>query len=319
MSSSSQLQGAVALGIACNNMQIFALPSLILLLGSIVSLPTQGSPLPKAESERNCWLRHTAERVQVNLREPTSVEFSNLRSGYSVYSPFSVDFAVRGMGVVPAGQQHDKAGHHHILIDQRLPASITAPIPFNDKHRHFGKAQTGTLLELPAGKHTLRLLFADHQHKPHFVFSPEITVEVLGPRPAVTPALSANPTVAECQAWYESELTRPRPAGPWLDVVNLRSGETVSSPFNLRLGVGGFGVAAKEVTVEGTGHFVLEFASKTGKPVAAPDLSNGATQVNLYLPIGNYRLRVRFVTADGKRDLLPAQELDLVVAGQDRL
>ena len=116
----------------------------------------QAEPLPKDDRERACWLQHTRERTRVKLTEPTVVDFSNLRDGQTVRSPFQVDFAVRGMGVVPAGKPHPKAGHHHVLIDTPLPLNVGDQIPFNNGHRHFGKAQTGTTLELPPGPHKLR-------------------------------------------------------------------------------------------------------------------------------------------------------------------
>ena len=291
---------------------------LVTLLLAAPLLAATAAPLPKDDAERACWLQHTRERTRVNLREPTVVEFSNLRDGFEVRSPFSVEFAVRGMGVVPAGKKQERTGHHHILIDQRLPLDVTAAIPFNDKHRHFGKGQTSTALDLPAGKHTLRLLFADHDHKPYFVYSSEITVNVLGPRGDKTLRIDPAQRDASCTAWYQDEISRPHAAGAWVDAVNLRSGEPINSPFNLRLGVGGFGVSAKGVTVEGTGHFVIEL-TLGGKPVPAPDLSNGATQANLFLAPGSYVMRLRFVSSDGQRELVPAQELAVPVVAQDRL
>ena len=170
---------------------------------------------------------------------------SNLRDGYVVRSPFRVDFAVRGMGVVPAGKPHPKAGHHHVLVDTSLPMNPTEKIPFNDFHRHFGKGQTGTAIALPPGPHTLRLLFADHDHRPYFVFSPELKVVVSGPRS--TTALRIDPAnfAATCKAWYTDERSRPRPDGQRVVVTNLRDNEPVVSPFNLRLAVDGFGIAPK--------------------------------------------------------------------------
>ena len=38
-------------------------------------------------------------------------------------------------------------------------------IPADDKHLHFGKGQTETMVKLPPGKHTLMLQFADGAHK----------------------------------------------------------------------------------------------------------------------------------------------------------
>ena len=75
--------------------------------------------------------RIPAQRTAVDLREPVSVHFSNIKSGYRVRTPFWVEFGIRGMGVIPAGNANEKAGHHHILIDTPLPRDHTAPIPFS--------------------------------------------------------------------------------------------------------------------------------------------------------------------------------------------
>lgn len=93
------------------------------------------------------------------------------------------------MGVAPvAAGKIEGTGHHHILIDRPFPADIKAPIPFdkpgeylNQSYKHFGKGETETVLDLPPGKHTLRLLFADHQHVPYYIASKEITIEVMKP------------------------------------------------------------------------------------------------------------------------------------------
>lgn len=113
--------------------------------------------------------------------------FVNLKDGDKVNSPFRVAFVVSGMGVAPvkAGKLPG-TGHHHILIDLPLPADIKAPIPFDkpgeylhQHYKHFGGGETETVLNLPPGKHTLRLLFADHAHVPYYIASKEIHIEVL--------------------------------------------------------------------------------------------------------------------------------------------
>jgi hypothetical protein len=119
--------------------------------------------------------------------------FTNIKDGDKVKSPFRVAFAVSGMGISPvkAGPQ-EGTGHHHILIDTPMPVDIRAPIPFdkpgeykNQRYKHFGGGETETVLDLPPGKHTLRLLFADHTHVPYYVTSNQISIEVLSapPRP----------------------------------------------------------------------------------------------------------------------------------------
>ena len=290
----------------------------VALSGLVLCSATLAAPLPKGDLERACWLRHTAERTRVSIKEPTAVDFSNLRSGYRLRSPFQVDFAVRGMGVVPAGQALAGTGHHHVLVDTSLPASITDKIPFSDHHKHFGKGQTFAVLDLPPGPHRLRLLFADHDHRPYFVFSPEITVHVAGPRSAQPLVIDGRNFDATCDAWYQDEVARPRPPAEPLAIVNLRDGEPVSSPLNVRFGVDGFGVCAAGVTADRTGHFLLEIV-KDGRLLRSVDLANGATQSNLALDNGPHVLRLRFVDGSGKRDLLPAADTQVLVNGQERL
>jgi hypothetical protein len=269
-------------------------------------------PLPKDERERACWLQHTRDRTRVKLTEPTSVDFSNLRDGQTVRSPFQVDFAVRGMGVVPAGKPHPKAGHHHLLIDTPLPINVGSQIPFNDGHRHFGKAQTGTAVELPAGRHTLRLLFADHEHRPFFVYSPEITVNVTGPRSAEPVRIEAG-----CEAWYLEEISRPRAPGPRIQISNLRDGESVVSPLNVRLVADGLGVAPRGNGGPANGHFMLDVQA-AGKSVQVVDLGNGATQSNLFLSPGAYLLRLRLLDDARAKDLAPPADLNVNVVAQER-
>ena len=101
-------------------------------------------------------------------------------------------------------------------------------------------------------------------------------------------------------------------------VLNLRDGEPVASPFNLRFGVDGWGVCAAGLQAERTGHFRLELR-QDDRLVRTVDLSNGATQINLTLPDGRYAMSLRFVGGAGTRDLLPPYEATLVVTGQERL
>ncbi len=113
--------------------------------------------------------------------------FVNIKDGDKVRSPFRVAFSVTGMGVSPVkAGKIEGTGHHHILINMRLPVDIKKPIPFdkadeyhNQRYKHFGKGETEAVLDLPPGKHTLRLLFADHNHVPYYIASKELTIEVM--------------------------------------------------------------------------------------------------------------------------------------------
>lgn len=276
-------------------------------------------PMPEGDAEQRCWLQHTRERTRANLRETTSVEFSNLAGGMAVRSPLAVDFAVRGMGVAPAGVALAGTGHHHILVDKALPASVTDKIPFDDRHRHFGKGQTGTQLDLPPGRHTLRLLFADHDHRPYFVFSKEIAVTVTGPRTSTAaPKVDPSKFAETCDAWYADQLSTPAPKDEPLRVLNVRAGEPLTSPFNLRLGVDGYFVSAASVKAEKTGHFELDLLDARRQVVQSFKLVNGATQVNVFVGPGDYLARLRLLGPTGA-DLLPAHELALKVTRAEAL
>src|SRR5262249_18524041 len=133
-------------------------------------------------------------------------------------------------------------------------------------------------------------------------------------RTAEAPKIDPHNFEASCQAWYEDEVARPRPPGEWVAIANLREGETVSSPFNARFTVDGWGVCASGQSAEKTGHFIVE-AMRDGKLQRSLDLANGATQSNLDLPNGNYVLRLRFVDAKSRADLLPASDTAIFVAG----
>lgn len=127
-----------------------------------------------------CSANTAAERTRPLVNEAKTVYFVNLRDGDKVTSPFRIAFGLIGMGVAPAGIKIANTGHHHLLINEKLSNEMMfKAIPFTDKYRHYGKGETEATLELPVGKHTLRLLFADADHKPYYVSSKEITIEVV--------------------------------------------------------------------------------------------------------------------------------------------
>ena len=107
------------------------------------------------------------------------VYFIAPKNGAKVKGPVKVVMGLSGMGIAPAGTDAADTGHHHILVDAEAP-NVDAPIPVDDKHRHFGKGQTETTLDLPPGKHTLQLVLGDKNHIPHnpAVMSNKITITV---------------------------------------------------------------------------------------------------------------------------------------------
>ncbi|CAN5244274.1 hypothetical protein BH11PSE10_BH11PSE10_01970 [soil metagenome] len=272
-----------------------------LLLAAVMGSPLNADPLPADPLARRCWLSHTSERTALDLREPLVVRFTNLREGQVLRSPFWVEFGVRGMGVIPAGNKNEHAGHHHLLIDTRLPRDHQAQIPFSATHRHFGKGQTGTELDLPDGSHTLRLLFADHEHRPYFAYSPEITIHVVGRRTAAPPALSATQFNESCQAWYQDQIAAPRPpsgSGPEVYIKNLRDDEAVISPFVISLGAVGMGVAPAGAKIKDAGYFVIT-VSRGGALIQTLALSDGRTETVIDLPKGEYELGLSLLDGGG--------------------
>ncbi|MEX1166843.1 MAG: DUF4399 domain-containing protein [Hydrogenophaga sp.] len=234
-------------------------------------------------------------RVPIDVASQ-QVGFANLWNGQRVLSPFKVAFAVRGMGVVPAKHPLQGTGHHHILVNQRLPLNVRQDLPFNDNHLHFGGGQTSTVLNLPPGKHRLRLLFADAGHVPYFVFSPEIEVDVVARRSELlttqAPRVSASDFERSCARWYEDQITRPDPMGKVVYFQNLRDGDVVQPRLNVQLGVEGYGVCSADVKVAKTGHFDLEIL-RNREQVRRLRLVNGQTQADLSLAEGVYELKLQ--------------------------
>jgi hypothetical protein len=100
--------------------------------------------------------------------------------GETVSGPVTVRFGLKGMGIAPAGIDFPDSGHHHLLVDVDELASYEMPIPTDEHHRHFGKGQTETTLELAPGTYTLQIVLGDKNHVPHDppVMSEKITIVV---------------------------------------------------------------------------------------------------------------------------------------------
>ena len=98
------------------------------------------------------------------MADDRGVDFVDLKDGDVVASPFKVKFAVTGMTVSPAGDTSINTGHHHLLINAEGVAAGQV-VPADERHIHFGKGQTETLVTLPIGQYTLTLQFANGLHQ----------------------------------------------------------------------------------------------------------------------------------------------------------
>ena len=116
-----------------------------------------------------------AQDIRTPAPQGAKVYFIEPKNGAEISGAVSVKMGLAGMGVAPAGVEKKDTGHHHILVNQPT-FDGSAPLPADDKHRHFGNGQTETALTLPAGKHTLQLVLGDHNHIPH---NPPVVSEVI--------------------------------------------------------------------------------------------------------------------------------------------
>ena len=114
-----------------------------------------------------------------NIILSSELYFIEPSDGQVVEKTFVVKFGLKNFGVAPAGYDINNTGHHHLLIDVKLP-DLNKPIPADANHLHFGGGQTETLLTLSPGEHKLRLLVGNYLHIPHEkrLISKEITIIV---------------------------------------------------------------------------------------------------------------------------------------------
>ena len=145
-----------------------------------------GSPEPQEEAAPDTDAASTpapAPEVALPPRKPSPegarVWFVSPGDGAALTSPFTVEFGLEGMELLPAGEIGEHTGHHHLLVNTPLPR-MDLPIITDDAHMHFGLAQTSVEMSLAPGTHTLQLLLGDDLHIPHDppVMSEVITVEV---------------------------------------------------------------------------------------------------------------------------------------------
>jgi hypothetical protein len=120
------------------------------------------------------------------------VHFARLTEGAQIGTETQVSFALKGKDIKPAGEAVDEktSGHHHLIIDGAAIAEGTV-VPMDDKHLHFGKGQTSTMVKLTPGAHSLTLQFADGAHRSYGPsWSKTIKVTVIDPAtlPVAAPA-----------------------------------------------------------------------------------------------------------------------------------
>lgn len=213
------------------------------------------------------------------LSAPLRVEqpetyFSNLHDGDRIETPFVLKFGLSRYGLAPIVKPVAGTGHHHLLVNRALPLDFKEPLPFNDQYIHFGKGQMETVLNVPPGSYTLRLLLADHKHIPHFVYSKPVRVTVTAKKAGVEPKSLIKPGIA---------------------ILAPANSDAQRRPFRVRLHASGFNVGHVDITEPGVGHFRLVAERVGGAPAERIELAKGLTEVWLAPPPGRYRLRAELV------------------------
>jgi hypothetical protein len=157
-----------------------AAATITLVVGCSKSTETTG---PAAADTAAATTDHSEHTAMALPRTPAPagarVFIVSPKNGDTVTAPVKVVFGIEGMGLVPAGEKNDTAGHHHLLVDTDL-ADAGVPIPADEKHLHYGKAQTEAEIALAPGSHTLQLVLGDYLHIPFdpVIASEKITITV---------------------------------------------------------------------------------------------------------------------------------------------
>lgn len=106
-----------------------------------------------------------------------SVFIDTPEDGARVESPVQLRMGADGFSLEPAGEAREGAGHLHLMIDTGC-TPVGETIPDDETHRRLEDGSTQTVLELPAGEHTLCLQAGDGVHSA-LDLTDEITITVV--------------------------------------------------------------------------------------------------------------------------------------------
>ena len=201
----------------------------------------------------------------------TSVSITEPKDGSKISGPVKVCLATSGITVEPAKKGvHEGSGHHHLLLDIDIPGDLSKPISKDAKHVHMGDGSTCKKLNLAAGKHTIRALFAKGNHVPYDpTLTDKVTIEIL------------------------SNVT----------ITSPPKGAMVSGPVKVCLKTSGVEVEpAKKGVNDGKGHHHLlidvglprDLSKPIGKDANHVHMGDGSTCKELKLSPGKHTIRALF-------------------------
>ncbi len=247
---------------------------------------TAGLPAPDSTSARHPW---QANAPTVNAE----AYFTNLKEGDKIETPYLLKFGLSGgWGLAPISKPaRAKSGHHHLLVNHDLPLDFKKALPFTDQYIHFGKGQMEYVLTLAPGTYKLRLLLADKDHLPHFVFNKPVSV-------TITKKNSTDPKSLQTKALS----------------LMLPSGSPARPPLRVQFHASGLNVAHLAQQEPGTGHFRLSIKPVRGGAPVVLDFPEGQTEAWIQPPVGHYSLELDFLNnLDTTQHLAPSATANLEV------
>lgn len=232
-----------------------------------VSLTLLLSTLGTGATEPN----HPWVTTPLRVQQPETY-FTNLKDGDKIETPFVLKFGLSRSGLAAITKEVPATGHHHLLVNRDLPLDFKKPLPFNDQYRHFGKGQMEAVLDFKPGTYTLRLLLADHNHIPFFIYSKPMTVTVTA----------------------KKDIDPKTLVKPGVELLSPRAGEALVTPFRVQFHASGLNVSHVDIKDPGAGHFRLVAQGKASNPERL-DFGNGATEAWLKPPPGDYSFKLELV------------------------
>ena len=239
-----------------------------LYLLAALALTLSKNNFAQVKSQQHEWLVG-APRLEASAR------ITNLKDGDQVESPFVVKFGMSHWGISPADYDQPLTGHHHLLINTQLPIPLDVPIPFSDNYRHFGKGQMEAILDLPVGKHSLRLLLANHKHVPYFVYS------------NLTNILVTKKNAAALPADYGKT--------PRLEILAPADGTMLSELVHIVFHASALNVANSKNKLANTGYFRLAIQHERKSTLERISFPEGQTEAWLKLPKGKVKFQLEFM------------------------
>ena len=232
--------------------QLLWIPDLASSIPSEPSMTDAGNgTLPSSSGATATSMPTTTEIVS------TSVHFVTPQNGEKVSQSFDVAMVAEGLGIEPAGEIHDGAGHFHILVD----TDFIAPgelLPFDTQHLHFAKGQLTTTLALEPGVHALRLQFGNGAHiaLDGEQYRDEITITVESPVKVSTVATSsiAIPITSTATATSSTAISTENVLTS-VHFVTPQDGEKVSQSIDVEMAAVGLIIEPDGEIREGAGHF----------------------------------------------------------------